>query len=67
VKVRSDEPRISASADGIHWSPAEPLGWQEEHNRLQRLIFWVRRIPHCNDEAHRRLVARLAAEGDGRG
>jgi hypothetical protein len=40
------------NADGS-WSPAEPMGWQEEHNWLQRLVLWVRRIPHCNDKESR--------------
>lgn len=31
------------------YSPAEPMGWVEEHNWLQRLIFWLRRVEHCND------------------
>jgi len=31
------------------WTPAEPIGWREEHNWLARLIFWVRGIEHCND------------------
>ena len=39
--------------DGTY-SPAEPMGWQEEHNWLQRLIFWLRRIEHCNDREGQR-------------
>lgn len=42
--------------DGIYQSDgkggyelAQPIGWQEEHNWLARLIFWLRRIEHCND------------------
>lgn len=30
-------------------TPAEPIGWVEEHNWLARLIFWLRRVEHCND------------------
>jgi hypothetical protein len=36
--------------DDGSWSPAEPLGWGEEHNRFARLIFWLRRLEHCNDK-----------------
>lgn len=42
------------------WSPAEPLGWMEEHNRWQRFLFWITRTPHCNDEALRRLIEKRA-------
>lgn len=42
------------------WSPAEPLGWMEEHGPVARFIFWALRIPHCNDEAHRRLIERVS-------
>jgi hypothetical protein len=31
------------------WQPAEPIGWQEEHNWLGRLILWLLRRPHCCD------------------
>jgi hypothetical protein len=48
-----------AASDGIYqqnqdgsWSPAEPLGWLEEHNRWQRFWLWLLRRPHCSDEAH---------------
>jgi hypothetical protein len=41
------------NADGS-WTEAEPLGWLEEHNWLQRLIFWVRGIEHCNDREGQR-------------
>jgi hypothetical protein len=33
--------------DDGSWSPAVPLGIQEEHNRFERLIFWLLRRPHC--------------------
>jgi hypothetical protein len=55
------------------WSPAEPLGWQEEHNLWQRLVLWVLGREHCNDrEGQRRprfgrrrsgLMQRLAEHG----
>ena len=32
------------------WVPAEPMGWQEEHNWLQRLVLWIRRKPHCKGD-----------------
>lgn len=32
------------------WTPATPIGWQEEHNWLQRLVFWVRGVKHCPEE-----------------
>jgi len=34
--------------DDGSWEFAEPIGWQEEHNLIQRLVFWIRRIEHCN-------------------
>jgi hypothetical protein len=37
------------NADGS-WSAVEPIGWQEEHSWLQRLIFWLRGIKHCSAE-----------------
>lgn len=40
---------VERQNDNGSWSPAEPLGWLEEHNRFQRFIFWLRRIEHCND------------------
>lgn len=36
------------------WSPAEPIGWQEEHNRLGRFILWLRGVEHCNDREGQR-------------
>jgi hypothetical protein len=27
---------------------AEPVGWQEEHNRWQRFVLWLLRREHCN-------------------
>jgi hypothetical protein len=39
--------------DGTY-SPAEPMGWQEEHSWFARLIFWLRRIEHCNDREGQR-------------
>jgi hypothetical protein len=40
---------------GGGYSPAEPIGWREEHNLLARFILWVRGIEHCNDhEGYRR-------------
>lgn len=35
--------------DDGSWTPAQPIGWREEHNLLERLILWVRGIEHCND------------------
>ena len=35
--------------DGSDLRPAEHIGWQEEHNWLQRFVLWLRRIEHCND------------------
>lgn len=29
------------------WSPAEPIGWLEEHGIVARFIFWLRGIGHC--------------------
>lgn len=40
------------------WSPIEPMGWQEEHNWLQRFIFWLRRIEHCNDREGQKKIGR---------
>jgi hypothetical protein len=31
------------------WVPAQPIGWQEEHSFIARLLFWVRRVEHCGD------------------
>lgn len=31
------------------WTPAQPIGWREEHNWFERLVLWLRRKPHCND------------------
>ena len=39
---------IQAQNPDGSYSPCEPMGWQEEHNWLARLIFWLRRIEHCN-------------------
>ena len=33
-----------------NYVPAQPLGWQEEHNLIQRLVLWALRRPHCCDE-----------------
>ena len=41
-------PVYQQNTDGS-WSPAEPIGWREEHNPVQRLILWLLRRPHCND------------------
>lgn len=43
-------PTFQQNADGS-WTPAKPIGWQEEHNLLQRFILWLRRIDHCKDGA----------------
>ncbi len=46
------EPRDARQAahtqlpDGT-WVPAESMGWQEEHNWLQRVLLWLLRRPHC--------------------
>ena len=29
------------------WMPAEPIGWLEEHNKIQRLYFWIMGYQHC--------------------
>lgn len=36
------------------WVPAEPIGWVEEHGWFARLVFWLRRIEHCNDREGQR-------------
>jgi len=36
------------------WTRAKPIGWREEHNLFQRLVFWLRRIEHCNDREAQR-------------
>jgi hypothetical protein len=41
------------------WSPAEPIGWQEEHGPLARLLFRARGIEHCNDREGQRRRTRL--------
>lgn len=58
----SDEGVYRENPDGSY-SPAEPLGWMEEHNRWQRFLFWLTRTPHCNDEAHRRQVEKAKGQG----
>jgi hypothetical protein len=45
----SDEPTVWQRNPDGSYSPAEPLGWQEEHGWLARFVFWVRGIEHCND------------------
>ena len=47
------------------WSTAEPMGWQEEHNRMVRLIFWLRGIEHCNDREgqHIKWAEKIARRG----
>lgn len=37
---------LRQNADGT-WSPAEPVGWREEHNRFVRLLYWIIRRKHC--------------------
>jgi hypothetical protein len=39
-------PTYQQNPDGS-WSPAEAIGWREEHNRLARFIFWLRGVGHC--------------------
>lgn len=29
-------------------TPAEPIGWREEHNLWQRFMLWATRVPHCS-------------------
>jgi len=55
------QPKEKPHMDGIYqqnpdgsWTPAEPIGWQEEHGWLARFIFWLRRIEHCNDREGQR-------------
>ena len=48
----------SSNPDGTGLRPAEPLGWQEEHNWFERLVLWLRRIEHCNDREGQRRSAR---------
>lgn len=33
--------------DDGSWSPAEPIGWLEEHGPVARFVFWLRGIGHC--------------------
>lgn len=46
--LRQQASGISAQNPDGTYSPVEPMGWREEHNWLARLIFWLRRIEHCN-------------------
>ena len=39
--------------DGTY-SPAMPMGLVEEHGWFARLVFWLRRIEHCNDREGQR-------------
>ena len=41
-------PTMQQNPDGT-WSPAQPIGWREEHGWFARLIFRLRGIEHCND------------------
>jgi hypothetical protein len=50
-KAAASDDIYKQNPDGS-WSPAEPLGWLEEHNRWQRFWLWLLRRPHCSDEAH---------------
>lgn len=36
------------------YSLVEPMDRVEEHNWAQRLIFWLRRVEHCNDREGQR-------------
>lgn len=36
------------------WTPAQPIGWREEHGLLARLVFWIRGVEHCNDREGQR-------------
>lgn len=35
------------------WTPAQPLGWAEEHTRLERFVFWLRGVGHCGKPGRR--------------
>lgn len=41
------------NADGS-WSKATPIGWTEEHNAFQRLLFWFKGVEHCNGREGRK-------------
>lgn len=45
---------VSQQTPDGRWVPAQPIGWQEEHNRLARFIFWLRGVEHCNDREGQR-------------
>lgn len=47
--VVGDGPTISQRNPDGTLSPVEPIGWREEHGWFARLVFWLRRIEHCND------------------
>lgn len=41
--------RILKQNEDGKWVEATPIGWQEEHGWLARLILQLRGIEHCND------------------
>jgi len=38
---------IHRQNDDGSWSPAEPIGWLEEHNLFARVILFILGRPHC--------------------
>ena len=46
--------RTMQQAPDGSWHLAEPIGWQEEHGRIARALFWLRGIEHCNAQEGRR-------------
>ena len=41
------------NADGS-WTPAERVGWMEEHNRFQRVVLFILGVGHCGKPGWRR-------------
>lgn len=40
--------------DDGSWSPAEPIGWLEEHGPIARLILLIRGRGHCGKRGWRK-------------
>jgi len=40
--------------DDGSWTPAEPLGWLEEHARFARIVLALLGIGHCGKKGWRR-------------
>lgn len=45
-------PILQQNDDGS-WSPAEPLGWQEEHILPVRVLFKIFGVSHCGKKGWR--------------